>query len=200
MTSITGPVLADWLILTDPAWMLVATPTLADPGRAPAGQHTVKILTPQSYRLPPGMGDWAAVKQEHARSLLHVRAGSRIARRLLLGRLIGAQQPCGLTDLAEIAQRLGGFRTGQQARIIDAAGAGALELGQQRAAGVGGELGVGARPEAEPMQRQHRVRLRILRISSHGDLSLFPPQQQVAHVSDTIDSQHRKLSPESCLQ
>jgi phytoene dehydrogenase-like protein len=57
--------------LTDPAWVLVATPTLADPGRAPAGQHTVKILTPQSYQLPPGMGEWDTVKEQHARSLLH---------------------------------------------------------------------------------------------------------------------------------
>ena len=47
--------------LADPAWVLVATPTLADPGRAPAGQHTVKVLTPQTYRLP-GMGDWDTVK------------------------------------------------------------------------------------------------------------------------------------------
>jgi phytoene dehydrogenase-like protein len=57
--------------LTDPAWVLVATPTLADPGRAPAGQHTVKILTPQSYQLLAGMGGWDTVKEQHARSLLH---------------------------------------------------------------------------------------------------------------------------------
>jgi len=56
--------------LADPAWVLVATPTLADPGRAPAGQHTVKVLTPQTYRLPAGMGDWDTVKEEHARHLL----------------------------------------------------------------------------------------------------------------------------------
>jgi len=55
--------------VADPAWMLVATPTLADPGRAPAGQHTVKILTPQSYQ-PPGMDGWGGVKEQHARSLL----------------------------------------------------------------------------------------------------------------------------------
>ena len=45
--------------ISDPAWVLVATPTLVDPGRAPAGQHTVKILTPQTYRLagqPRGLG------------------------------------------------------------------------------------------------------------------------------------------------
>jgi len=56
--------------LADPAWVLVATPTLADPGRAPAGQHTVKVLTPQTYRLPAGMGDWDTVREEHARHLL----------------------------------------------------------------------------------------------------------------------------------
>ena len=56
--------------LADPAWVLVATPTLADPGRAPAGQHTVKVLTPQTYQLPEGMGGWDAVKERHARHLL----------------------------------------------------------------------------------------------------------------------------------
>jgi phytoene dehydrogenase-like protein len=52
--------------LADPPWVLVATPTLADPGRAPAGCHTVKILSPQTYRLPDGMGGWEAVKENHA--------------------------------------------------------------------------------------------------------------------------------------
>ena len=56
--------------LAEPPWVLVATPTLADPGRAPAGRHTVKLLSPQVYQLPPGMGDWAAVKDEHARRTL----------------------------------------------------------------------------------------------------------------------------------
>jgi phytoene dehydrogenase-like protein len=56
--------------IAEPPWLLVATPTLADPGRAPAGQHTVKLLSPQVYRLPEGMGGWAAVKDEHARRTL----------------------------------------------------------------------------------------------------------------------------------
>jgi phytoene dehydrogenase-like protein len=56
--------------MADPPWLLVATPTLADPGRAPAGQHTVKLLSPQVYRLPESMGGWAAVKDEHARRTL----------------------------------------------------------------------------------------------------------------------------------
>ena len=50
----------------EPPWLLVATPTLADPGRAPAGQHTVKILTPQAYQPPAGPGGWASAKSGHA--------------------------------------------------------------------------------------------------------------------------------------
>jgi phytoene dehydrogenase-like protein len=56
--------------LADPPWVLVATPTLADPGRAPEGGHTVKILSPQTYRLPGGMGGWDSVKEAHAGRLL----------------------------------------------------------------------------------------------------------------------------------
>ena len=32
--------------------MLVACPTLADPSRAPAGHHTVKLLSAQTYGFP----------------------------------------------------------------------------------------------------------------------------------------------------
>ncbi len=56
--------------LADPPWVLVATPTLADPGRAPDGHHTVKILSPQAYQLPDGTAHWDTVKEEHARRLL----------------------------------------------------------------------------------------------------------------------------------
>jgi phytoene dehydrogenase-like protein len=62
--------------IAEPPWVLVATPTLVDPGRAPAGKHTVKVLSPQIYQLPGGtggtggMGGWAGVKQEHARRQL----------------------------------------------------------------------------------------------------------------------------------
>jgi phytoene dehydrogenase-like protein len=51
-------------------WLLVATPTLVDPGRAPAGNHTVKVLSHQVYELPAGMADWEVVKAEHARRQL----------------------------------------------------------------------------------------------------------------------------------
>ena len=55
-------------------WLLVATPTLVDPGRAPAGKHTVKVLSHQVYELPDGMPDWEQVKMEHARRQLeHLR-------------------------------------------------------------------------------------------------------------------------------
>jgi phytoene dehydrogenase-like protein len=53
--------------ISDSPWLLVATPTLADPGRAPAGMHTVKVLSPQVYRLPDGMPAWDIVKEQHAR-------------------------------------------------------------------------------------------------------------------------------------
>jgi phytoene dehydrogenase-like protein len=52
-------------------WLLVATPTLVDPSRAPAGHHTVKLLSPQAWEAP---GGWDAFKGEvAARQLAHVR-------------------------------------------------------------------------------------------------------------------------------
>jgi phytoene dehydrogenase-like protein len=55
-------------------WLLVATPTLVDPGRAPAGMHTVKLLSQQCYELPPGLPGWDTVKEQHAsRQLEHLR-------------------------------------------------------------------------------------------------------------------------------
>ncbi len=41
--------LRDGRWVEDPKWVLVATPTLVDDSRAPAGHHTVKFLAPQSY-------------------------------------------------------------------------------------------------------------------------------------------------------
>jgi phytoene dehydrogenase-like protein len=55
-------------------WLLVATPSLVDPSRAPHGMHTVKFLSPQSYALPAGSQSWEIVKEEHARRQFeHVR-------------------------------------------------------------------------------------------------------------------------------
>jgi phytoene dehydrogenase-like protein len=54
-------------------WLLVATPTLADPSRAPAGHHTVKLLSPQAWEVPGGR-DWDGHKEEVAgRQLEHLR-------------------------------------------------------------------------------------------------------------------------------
>ena len=44
-----GRALADGRYVEDPAWILVATPTLKDPSRAPDGHHTVKLLSAQAY-------------------------------------------------------------------------------------------------------------------------------------------------------
>ncbi len=55
-------------------WLLVATPTLVDPSRAPEGQHTVKLLSPQTWELPEGAGSWEQHKQTVVRRQLeHVR-------------------------------------------------------------------------------------------------------------------------------
>jgi phytoene dehydrogenase-like protein len=55
-------------------WLLVATPTLVDPSRAPQGHHTVKLLSPQARGLPEGVNHWNEIKDEVARRQLeHVR-------------------------------------------------------------------------------------------------------------------------------
>jgi phytoene dehydrogenase-like protein len=50
-------------------WMLIATPTLVDPDRAPNGHHTVKLLGPQGWRLPNGES-WDSARQRTARARL----------------------------------------------------------------------------------------------------------------------------------
>ena len=44
-----GRALRDRRWVEQPRWVLIATPTLSDPSRAPDGHHTVKFLAPQSY-------------------------------------------------------------------------------------------------------------------------------------------------------
>jgi phytoene dehydrogenase-like protein len=58
-----GRALADGRYVEDPAWILVATPTLEDPSRAPEGRHTVKLLSAQSY-------GFAELKESQARRQL----------------------------------------------------------------------------------------------------------------------------------
>jgi phytoene dehydrogenase-like protein len=68
-----GRDMADGRWSDDIGWLLVATPTLADPSRAPAGRHTVKLLAPHGWRLPDG-ADWASLKERRMGALLeHLR-------------------------------------------------------------------------------------------------------------------------------
>jgi phytoene dehydrogenase-like protein len=63
--------LRDGRYLDDVAWLLVATPTLVDPSRAPRGRHTVKLLSAQPWLE----GDrWQELKERQAhRQLERVR-------------------------------------------------------------------------------------------------------------------------------
>ena len=55
----------------DVSWLLVATPTLVDPSRAPEGHHTVKLLTHTVYDLPDlGPAGWERRKEAFANKLL----------------------------------------------------------------------------------------------------------------------------------
>jgi phytoene dehydrogenase-like protein len=62
--------LRDGRFVAETPWLLVATPTLADPSRAPAGHHTVKLITPQSYAPPPAAASWEEAKEAYAQTLL----------------------------------------------------------------------------------------------------------------------------------
>ena len=69
-----GRRLRDGIYDPDPAWMLIATPTLVDPSRAPEGHHTVKFLTGQAWPLPEGETSWDELKERQAdRQLERVR-------------------------------------------------------------------------------------------------------------------------------
>ena len=51
-------------------WVLIATPTLVDPSRAPDGHHTVKLLTVVSPTPPEGFDDWDAARDTVARGFI----------------------------------------------------------------------------------------------------------------------------------
>jgi phytoene dehydrogenase-like protein len=68
-------------LVRDGAWLLFATPTVADPSRAPEGRHTVKVLGMQPYDPGDGPGCWAQLREEIAAvHLAHLR---RVAPNLL---------------------------------------------------------------------------------------------------------------------
>ena len=61
--------IADGVWSDEVPWLLMATPTLADPSRAPAGHHTVKFLQPCGWRLRDG-DDWESAKARRLETLL----------------------------------------------------------------------------------------------------------------------------------
>lgn len=63
----SGRDIYDGQLSKDINWLLVATPSLVDPQRAPEGHHTVKFLTHTVYDLPGvGAAGWAARKEAFA--------------------------------------------------------------------------------------------------------------------------------------
>lgn len=51
--------------------LLVVCSSVADPTRAPAGQHTLKVIGFQPYDLPQGPAHWDAIKADVSRGHLH---------------------------------------------------------------------------------------------------------------------------------
>lgn len=64
-----GRTLAEGNAVQPVPWMLVATPTLDDPDRAPEGHHTVKLLGPQGWTLPNGES-WDSARERTGRERL----------------------------------------------------------------------------------------------------------------------------------
>jgi phytoene dehydrogenase-like protein len=56
----------DGRVVRDGAWLLFPAPTVADPSRAPAGHHTVKVLGMQPYDPGGGPGRWEDLRAEIA--------------------------------------------------------------------------------------------------------------------------------------
>jgi phytoene dehydrogenase-like protein len=67
-------------------WLLIATPTLVDPSRAPAGQHTVKLLS----MVPWNDGEWDELKDEVAEENFEAmrRAAPNMTRDVVLAELV----------------------------------------------------------------------------------------------------------------
>src|SRR5712691_407921 len=71
-------------------WLLIATPTLVDPSRAPEGRHTVKLLTMCPWDLGKGPAEWEELKHEVAEENYQalVRAAPNMTREKILGELV----------------------------------------------------------------------------------------------------------------
>ena len=78
-------------LVRDGAWLLFPTPTVADPTRAPAGSHTVKLLGMQPYAPDPhGPEEWERLRREIAENHLgHLRrAAPNMVDEVILAELI----------------------------------------------------------------------------------------------------------------
>ena len=73
--------------LEDPVY-LALTPTVVDPSRAPAGQHTFKVISFLPYELREGPERWDAIKEEVASMLFAklVPLTVNLSERIVLGR------------------------------------------------------------------------------------------------------------------
>jgi phytoene dehydrogenase-like protein len=79
-------------LVRDGAWLLFPTPTVADPSRAPAGHHTVKVLGMQPYDPGGGPEAWRHLRDEIAQVHLdHLRrAAPNVSEDKILAQLIVA--------------------------------------------------------------------------------------------------------------
>jgi phytoene dehydrogenase-like protein len=69
-----GPEFHAGRVATDDPVLLVVCPTVADPSRAPAGRHTLKVIGFQPYEVPEGPEKWDEIKEEVSqRNLDHLR-------------------------------------------------------------------------------------------------------------------------------
>lgn len=76
--------------VTDTPWVLVGTPSLDDPTRAPGDHHTVKVIVAQSHIPPRGAASWEELKEQYADELMErVRGGApNLTGDVTLGRLV----------------------------------------------------------------------------------------------------------------
>jgi phytoene dehydrogenase-like protein len=77
-------------LVHDGAWLLFPAPSVADPSRAPAGHHTVKILGMQPYDPGGGPGEWERLREAIAHEhLAHLRrAAPNLVDETILAELI----------------------------------------------------------------------------------------------------------------
>jgi phytoene dehydrogenase-like protein len=77
-------------LVHDGAWLLFPAPSVADPSRAPAGHHTVKILGMQPYDPGGGPGEWERLREGiAAEHLAHLRrAAPNLVDETILAELI----------------------------------------------------------------------------------------------------------------